>query len=202
MSTVTRTKRPTIGRKDNGLLMSPEEFDAIDDYDENYSYELINGVLVVNPMPSHFERDPNEELGHWLRLYQDQNPGIIDKTLPEEYIRTSVSRRRADRVVWLGLGRVPNPEQDVPFIVIEFVSRRRRDQLRDYIEKRAEYLALGVIEYWVIDRFRRTLTVFRRSAGNDEEQLISEQETYRTTFLPGFELPLKKLLKVSDDWHR
>ena len=28
MSTATRTRRPEIGRKDNGLLMTPAEFDA------------------------------------------------------------------------------------------------------------------------------------------------------------------------------
>jgi Uma2 family endonuclease len=202
MSTVTRTKRPAIGRKDNGLVMTPDEFDAIDDYDENFSYELINGVLVVNPMPSQFERDPNEELGHWLRLYQEQTPGIIDKTVFEEYIRTATCRRRADRVVWIGLGRAVYPEQDVPAIVIEFVSKRRRDQLRDYVEKRKEYLTLGVIEYWVIDRFRRTLTAFRRNSATNEEVVISDAEIYRTPLLPGFELSLAKLLKVCDDWHR
>lgn len=138
MNTAICIKRPAIGRKDNGLLMTPEEFDAIEDYDENVSYEFINGVLVVNPKPSRFERDPNEELGHWLRNYQDQNPGIVDKTVFEEYIKTAVSRRRADRVGWVGLGRLVDPEQDVPAIVMKFVSKRRRDQLREFGEKRRE----------------------------------------------------------------
>src|SRR5579872_1304667 len=85
-----------IGRRHNGILMTPEEFDAIDDYDDNYRYELINGVLIVNPMPSVFERDPNEELGYWLRRYSDQHPGHLNKTIFEEYINTAVGRRRAD----------------------------------------------------------------------------------------------------------
>ena len=30
-----------------GLTMSPEEFDAVTDYDQSVNYELIRGVLVV-----------------------------------------------------------------------------------------------------------------------------------------------------------
>ena len=146
----------------NGMLLTPEEFDAIVDYDEAYTYELIRGVVIVNPIPSEAESDPNEELGHLLRSYQDSHPAsTLDKTLSERYLRTPDSRRRADRVIWAGLGRVPDPRSDVPAIAVEFVSRRKRDQRRDYGEKRREYLAIGVMEYWIIDRFRRTMTVCR-----------------------------------------
>jgi len=182
--------------------MTPEEFDAIDDYDENYRYELINGVLIVNPMPSVFERGPNEELGHWLRSYWELHPGILDNTVFEQYINTAIGRRRADRAIWAGLGRLPDSEVDVPTIVIEFVSRRKRDQMRDYIDKRDEYLAIGVAEYWVIDRFKGTMTIFRRAADGVEEQTISDREVYKTALLPGFELPLGKLLAVCDTWKK
>ncbi len=200
MSTATRKKRFVIGRRHNGIVMTPEEFDAITEYDELYTYELVNGVLIVNAFPSRYERDPNEELGHWLRTYQEQHPGILDKTVFEEYINTKNGRRRADRVIWAGLGRGPDPETDIPTIAIEFVSRRRRDWLRDYEHKRDEYLALGIVEYWVINRFKRTLTVFRRGASAIEETTITEKETYKTPLLPGFVLPLGRLLEVSDDW--
>ena len=200
MSIATLTETLVVGPDDNGILMTPEEFDAITDYDDYYSYELIHGVLVVNPYPGHAERDPNEELGRLLRNYQEQHPGILDKTLFEEYIRTPDSRRRADRVIWTGLGRVPNPKTDVPTIVVEFVSKRRRDRIRDYVLKRDEYLALGVVEYWVIDRFQRTLTVFRQAKTGAEQQVIAESEIYTTPVLPGFELSLNRLLGVADDW--
>jgi Uma2 family endonuclease len=152
----------------------------------------------VNPIPSEAEGDPNEELGHLLRLYRDQHPEgrSLDKTLTERYIRTHDSRRRADRVIWAGLGRRPDPKVDVPAIAVEFVSRSRRDWRRDYEEKRGEYLAIGVAEYWIIDRFRRTLTVYRLQ----DEQVIHEAETYRTGLLPGFELPLAHLLALADEW--
>ena len=190
---------PRLDGASNGMIMSPEEFDAVTDYDDQYSYELIRGVVIVNPIPREGEVDPNEELGHLLRSYGESHPqgAALDVTLSERYIRTQDSRRRADRTIWAGLGRRPNPARDVPTIVVEFVSKRRRDRRRDYVEKRREYLAIGVSEYWIIDRFQRTMTVYRNSG---DELVISKEDVYRTERLPGFELPLARLLAVADRW--
>ncbi len=104
-------------------------------------------------------------------------------------------------MIWAGLGRRPDPRADIPTIVIEFVSESRRDWLRDYVEKRAEYLDAGVAEYWIVDRFRRTLTVYRRPPAEPVEIVVPESGTYRTDLLPGFELPLARLLAVADRWN-
>jgi Uma2 family endonuclease len=199
-----RTSSIRLGFGSAGILMTPEEFDAVTEYDDRYRYELIHGVLVVSPIPSEAEADPNEELGYLLRDYKARHPqgSALDKTLCERYISTPDSRRRADRVIWAGLGRVPDPEADVPTIVVEFVSKSKRDRTRDYEEKRREYLTLGVAEYWVIDRFRRVMTVYRQPDAAPAEQVVAAADTYRTPLLPGFELPLARLLTVADDWKR
>jgi Uma2 family endonuclease len=185
-----------------GTLMTPEEFDAAEIGDELYDYELINGVLVVSPPPLESERDPNEELGHLLRTYREQHPqgAALDKTLPEQTIRTAANRRRADRLIWAGLGRVPNPRVDLPTIIAEFVSKERRDRQRDYVEKRREYMELRVAEYWIIDRFRRIMTVVRNLPDGPQDHTIGEHEVYRTPLLPGFELPLARLFALADQW--
>jgi Uma2 family endonuclease len=122
----------------------------------------------------------------------------LDLTVPEHLIRTPDSRRRADRVIWTGLGRTPNTRQDQPTIAIEFVSASKRNFQRDYLDKRDEYLSAGVLEYWIIDRFRRRMTVVRGRAEQVTEMVITEQETYTTPLLPGFALPLAQLLAVAD----
>ena len=182
--------------------MTPEEFDAITDYDDRYRYELFHGILVVTPIPREAEAGPNDELGMMLRQYRREHPqgSALDDTLPERYVQTLDCRRRADRVIWAGLGRRPNPKKDVPTIVVEFVSRDKRDWERDYVEKRHEYLAVGVVEYWIIDRFRRQMTVVRNRPEGPLELTIAKSDTYRTELLPGFELPLSRLLTVADDW--
>jgi Uma2 family endonuclease len=191
-----------LGPEYNGIRLTPQEFDAITEYDEDYHYELIRGVLVVNPVAAAGERGPNDLLGHWFWTYRESHSQgyLVDETLTEEYIRTADSRRRADRVVWVGLGRQPDRQADVPTIAIEFVSPGRRSWRRDYLEKRDKYLAAGVVEYWVIDRFGRKMTVFRKKNDASEEELIGEQDVYRPQLLPGFELPLARLLAVADRW--
>lgn len=200
MKTLTRRKtKLVLGPAIAGTLMTPEEFDAIDSWDEEWNYELIHGVLVVSPPPVESERGPNEHLGRRLLNYKYDHPEgfCLDDTLPEQYVRTVDSRRRADRVIWAGLGRQPKPQRDPPTIAVEFVSKGKRDRIRDYQEKRAEYRAAGIEEYWIIDRFRRTMTVCRQRA---KDLVVKEGEKYTTKLLPGFELDLAELLAVADRW--
>jgi hypothetical protein len=59
-------------------------------------------------------------------------------------------------------------------------------------------MELGIGEYWVIDRFRRIMTVVRNGPKGPQVQIIREQETYSTSLLPGFELPLARVLEMAD----
>jgi Uma2 family endonuclease len=183
-----------------GMRMSPEEFDAVRDWAGDYNYELVQGVLVVVPPPSEGERGPNEMLGHWLLNYKEGHPQgtSLDYTLPENMIKSPDSRRRADRVMWTGLGRLPDVQEDPPSIAVEFVSAGKRSVRRDYVDKRNEYMAVGLKEYWIIDRFRRRMTVYRREGDEIIELVIPEDEVYSTPLLPGFQVDLAKLLAIAD----
>jgi Uma2 family endonuclease len=194
--------RAILGPLDNGRLMTPEEFDALtrEDVEEGYSYELIHGVFIVNAAAGPMETDPNDQLGFLLRLYDTHHPGVIDKTLYETYIRTKTCRPRADRVIWIGLGRVPKLKEDIPTIAVEFLSAGTKSRQRDYEEKRREYLELGIQEFWLFDRFKKQLTVFHRRGGNDQEQVVPVSGTYTTPLLPGFELPVGQILSRAEDW--
>jgi Uma2 family endonuclease len=196
----TKVRRLRLGPTSAGLLLTLKEFDRAR-FRRGWRYELIHGVLVVSPIPSEQERDPNEELGYWLRQYRDSHPqgSSLDVTLGEHEIQTKKNRRRADRVIWAGLGRLPE-DRDPPTIAVEFVSAGKINQERDYIAKRAEYREIGVRQYWVIDRFRRSLTVYDFSGEKDQEHLIPEGQKYATPLLPGFELDLARLLALADRW--
>ncbi len=191
-----------LGPEHAGTMMTPEEFDAIEEYDENFCYELVHGVLVVTPRPLAEETDPNEELGGWLRNYQKGHPqgSALDMTLPQQYVGTPTSRRLADRWIWAGLDRLPHRRRDLPTIAVEFVSAGRRNWRRDYVDKRKEYLEVGIPEYWIFDRFQRTLTVIRRDPAGGQPEVIGEDGTYRPALLPGFELQVGPLLAIADRW--
>lgn len=204
MTQASLLEEPRITAGSAGMLMSPEEFDAlpVQAFDERYRYELINGVLVVTPPAGTGERDPNDELGFMLRAYKKSHPqgSALDVTLPEQTIFATSNRRRADRAIWVGLGRTPDERRDVPAIVVEFVSAQRRDARRDYEQKREEYLGAGVREYWVVDRFQRSLTVYRAGRTKPSQQVVAEDEEYRSPLMPGFVLPLRQLLARADEW--
>ncbi len=203
MSSTTAPPKLVLGPENAGILMTPEEFDGIDEWDENHRYELVHGVLVVNPIPLAEETDPNEYLGFLLEWYRHQHPegAALDVSLPQQYVPTRTGRRLADRLIWAGLGRMPDRRHDVATVAVEFVSAGRRNRDRDYVEKRQEYLEVGIREYWIVDRFQRRLTVVRAEPSGSQDFLVEEGGTYTTPLLPGFELVLAPLLARADRWH-
>jgi Uma2 family endonuclease len=208
MATTTLQRIKPLGPRDAGIPLTLAEFEAAN-FQPGPRYELIHGVLVVSPAPLEEERDANEELGHWLRNYQESHPqgAALDLTLHEHDVRTKTNSRRCDRAIWAGLGRLPRTrgpaaKRDRPSIIAEFPSSRPADQRRDYQEKTIEYRNIKVQEYWIIDRFRRTATIYRWRGKRWVKQVVKEGEVYQTPLLPGFELPLAKLLAVSDKYRR
>jgi Uma2 family endonuclease len=209
-ATLTRKRRPSepeylFGIESAGILMTPGEFDDADfeDFDPGWDYELINEVLVVSPIPLRQETDPNDELGRLLRNYQEFHPEgkALDKTLPEQYIRCGRNRRKTDRAIWAGLGRLPRQTEN-PTIAVEFVSRRKRDRVRDYETKCKEYQKAKVQEYWIIDRFQKIMTAHILENGKYRKKVVHARQTYRTQLLPGFDLPIAKLFQMADQWDR
>ena len=179
-----------------GIDMLPEEFDAAEtEPDDGHTYELIDGRVIVMPPVSEFERGPNEKLCVLLVNYGSMNPAgeALDLTLGESYVPHTFQRRRCDRAVWCGYGRKIDVRADVPQIAVEFVSKGRRSHRRDYEEKRDEYFTESdVTEYWIFNRFDRTLTVYRGVLDPEDptanETVVRDAEVYATSLLPGFEL--------------
>jgi Uma2 family endonuclease len=201
-----RVRGPRIGPRSAGMRMTVDEFDALSRsrWLKGYRYEVIREVLVVSPSVSIGEGGPNDILGHLLWSYQEASPQgkALNLTASERTVPGTPNRRRCNRAVWVGLGRVPDVDQDIPAIVIEFVSARKRDALRDYEEKRDEYLAADVKEYWIIDRFRRIMTVYRKGLMGPTYEIVTEAQTFQTGLLPGFALPLSRLLATADELTR
>jgi Uma2 family endonuclease len=64
---------------------------------------------------------------------------------------------------------------------------------RDYEIKPREYLAFGVDEYWIVDAFKRQLTVHSRWRGQWSVQHLKPTQKFSPLCLPGFTLELKKV---------
>ncbi len=83
----------------------------------------------------------------------------------------------------------------IPELVVEVVSRGSED--RDYVEKRDEYLAFGVKEYWIIDAQRKQMLVLRRFRGRWKEQTVSPGDVYQTALLPGLRFDLDAVMQAA-----
>ena len=160
----TRLGLALVGHADD-----PEEFDATPEsawVTARYRYELIHGVLVVTP-PRRECRESTRTTT-WaissgpIRRHHPQRLGPRSTRLPEQTIPTTANRRRCRPGDLDRPGPAARRREGRPL-------DRRRVRLgradatrpRDYEQKRDEYLAVGVREYWIIDRFRRIMTVYR-----------------------------------------
>jgi Uma2 family endonuclease len=180
--------------------MTASEFDAVEDYDNRWRYELIHGALVVLPPHEAGNRWVNDELGYLLRNYQKHEGqlGALDATIYGQYIQCGGDRRLADRVLWCGLGRHPHTDE-TPTVVAELMTEGKRYAQRDREEKKKDYRRAGVTEYWVFDRIACTLTVsYLKKKRSDK--VYQKNDVFTTDLLPGFELPLKRIFELANRW--
>ena len=84
----------------------------------------------------------------------------------------------------------------IPEIVVEVVSKR--SATRDYVEKREEYLALGIKEYWIADGAKQQILILRRVRGKWSEQVLGVEDSYQSKLLPGFQLSGREAFPVGE----
>ena len=115
-----------------------------------------------------------------LRAYRVPSPGFRARRSRSLKRTSRRNEPPPGRSCDLGGTGATSGSHEPPTIIIEFVSKGKINQDRDYIAKRAEYREIGVKEYWIIDRFAKTLTVYRFTAERDEELVITADQIYTT----------------------
>ena len=115
---------------------------------------------------------------------------------PERYFRGAKGDIAAviSRTMLAGPSSSEEVPNRVPDLIFEFVIQDRTDQQRDYIDKRAEYFAIGVREYVIVDRFKQSALFLTLQEGLDDyaETKLSSDDTYRTLLLPGLAVNLSE----------
>jgi Uma2 family endonuclease len=80
------------------------------------------------------------------------------------------------------------------------VSEGREAHERDYVIKRAEYLAYGLREYWIVDLQTRVVTVLIRDGDIWVEQVYRDEQQAVSLVLPGLAIRLPDLWpEIEDD---
>ena len=73
-----------------------------------------------------------------------------------------------------------------PSLAFEVVSEGSEAHERDYVTKRAEYLAYGLREYWIVDLQTKIVTVLIRDGDVWVEQVYRDDQQAVSVVLPGF----------------
>jgi Uma2 family endonuclease len=198
MATVTTPLR--IGPADRGRTMTLQEFlDA--DVVEGFRYELARGVLEVNEVANDPHRQVVSNLYNAVGHHHRNHPGRI----------LAFGGGSEFQLIAPGLASGRNPDLGVvlrgtpkdwrgrrqPSLAAEVVSRGSIK--RDYETKREEYLAYGLLEYWIVDPLERKVTVLTRRGDTWSEAVFRDDQVIVSLVLPGFATTVAELWADVED---
>ena len=176
--------------------------------DDGSRYEVIDGELHVSTAP-HFEHqiiinNVNVPLVLWCEETANGSTlcgaGVIfsrhDSVIPdimwfsdERLLAASVSPITGERDGKFHLA---------PDLAIEVLSPGKVNEDRDRETKLTLYSRRGVREYWIVDRFTRTVMVYRRTAAAelDLAATLTDRDMLSSPLLPGFAVPVERVFRL------
>lgn len=145
--------------------------------DDEFRYELDDGILIVSPAPSTLHQ-----------LTVTRLAVILSAACPAEFavlagvgVNISKFQHRVPDVAVVRVGSLESFFQEIPpELVVEVASRRTR--LYDRNRKKDVYEGFGISAYWIVepDPDRPELTVFELRAGTYEQIAhVTSDEEYR-----------------------
>lgn len=189
-----------IGPADHGRRMSLDDFDKAEAVD-GYNYELSRGVITVVDVPNRSHLFQVDVIRHQLSIYRETHPDQIHTLAGSGECKILLagdeSERHPDVAVYK---RPPDDDEDlwatwIPELVVEIVSPGSEE--RDYVDKRKEYLAFGIREYWIVDAEKEEVLVLRRWRGRWTKRIVRPPEVYQTRLLPGFEFDCARVFEAA-----
>ena len=193
-----------IGPADHGRTMTLEEFREANEED-GYRYELARGVLEVSEVPN----DPHgvvvANLYDGISRYRRDHPGVILRYGGGNEFRFWLPHIISGRNPDLGVVLRGAPKdwrgRRLPALAAEVVSRG--NVKRDYEVKREEYLAYGLLEYWIVDPLKRIVTVLTRYGDTWNEAVFRDEQVIVSRVLAGLTTTVAELWldveEVDDD---
>lgn len=200
MATVSTTTR-AITPADSGRRMSLKKFESAE-VQPGYNYELGRGVIVVSEVANPAHAAQVFAINRQLFAYDARNPERVAAILSGNDCKLLIWDYDSERHPDISIYKTPAPSNDrlawrswLPEIVIEVVSLE--SAVRDYVEKREEYLAIGVKEYWIVDAERAEMLVLTRSRGRWSEKVLKPGDVYTTKLLPGLKFDIAPVFEAA-----
>ena len=169
------------------------DLDALPE-NEGIRREIIAGELFVTRAPHWKHQDIIANLTTELKIWSRNNfgrvfsaPGIIsseeDNVIPD--------------LVWVSNQRLAEIEDEsghltgFPEVIVEVLSAGERNIYRDKQAKLKLYSQGGVQEYWIVDRFRKELEIYRLEKGQLKlVETLTEVDRATSPLLADFSLSI------------
>ena len=153
----------------------------------NHLIEFVNGALEILPMPDFLHQSIARKLANLFEAYSESaKPGFV--VCAPFRMKVAGRKYREPDVIYLfneHAGKFANEFWTGADIAVEIVSPE--GEKRDWIDKRADYAAADIGEYWIIEPKTTTITVLKL-AGTDyvEHGVFKKGERVSSALLDGF----------------
>jgi len=185
------------------IQMSLEEYADYDDGTEK-RYELVDGQLVEMPVESWDASTISLYLfsqllafvPYYLLRHKDTEVAVVSRSAKARIPDLMVVPESVNIQMSGKKGLIPLTS-DAPLLVIEVVSPGNPGDAnydRDYVEKRAEYAARGIEEYWLVDAKQGSVSVLNLKAGTYQTQVYREEAAIQSVIFPAFTLTAAQIL--------
>lgn len=177
-----------------GLRMTAEEYAALPECEERY--ELIDGVVYMSPSPLPLHQKVAARLVTQLGSYLDLHPH------GEVFVEVDVYLGKGPRggdlvyrpdIIFVRKERLPQDMVRItgaPDLVVEIASTSSRRYDRE--TKKSDYERCGVLEYWLIDPYRKEMIFYSLKQGR-YGMSVPQDEKLASVAIPGFMLDLIRL---------
>jgi len=189
-----------LGPADHGRALTLTQFRDAEE-EPGYHYELARGVLEVTEVPN----DPHGQvvfnLYRALARFDVTYPGVLRRFGGSGDFRLwlpgMVSGRNPDVAVVLQNAPRDQRGRRIPALVVEVVSAG--GEARDCETKRQEYLAYGLLEYWIVDPMQRRVTLLARDGDVWAERVFEGDQEIESPVLPGLAALVSELWQDPED---
>ena len=160
-------------------------------------YEIIDGELYVTPSPQFAHQISVTRMTRYLSAFVEDNHLGLVFVAPFDVVFSQFDVVEPD-ILYVSKARsevlTRKNVQGAPDLVIEVVSESTAKI--DRTIKLKLYARFGVLEYWIFDPNGPSAKIYRRQHGALElVATLGPNDSFTTPLLPGFSLPLKKLVE-------
>jgi len=175
-------------------LLTAEEFERL--REEGKRYELIDGELREMAPTVNWHGEVELNLAALLHTYvRSHGLGRVSCGEVLYIVRRKPDRVRAADIAFICQERVPSLEarqhimEVVPDLVVEILSKH--DTIAEISDRIDDWLGAGVRLLWIVDPFRRTVTIYQPER---DPTLLGAQATLEgDPVLPGFRCPVAEM---------